>query len=102
MSKKISIREGSIETTARWIFANNPHLHHRPNITLDTIREDIRKCVDRVVNQAYKNWDINYSGTAGFTVFFLPEEENYGAIEILVEPCVGQREINYIYIEDEI
>lgn len=97
MSRKISIMEGAVDKTARWILENNKHLR---NHTYQQIKSSIQKSIDRVVEHAHLYWELNYSGTAGFTVFFMPEDENYGTIEILVDPCVSStEEINYIYID---
>ena len=89
MKRQISIREGSVERTARWIYANNTCLWNRHNISVETLKDDIQRSIDRVIKYAEKDWTLNYSGTAGFTVFFMPEDESYGTVEVLVDPAVG-------------
>ena len=96
MNRQISIRQDAVDTTVGWILANNKHLR---NHSYQQIRDSLQNCIDRVVKHANLYWELNYSGIAGFTVFFTPEDENYGTIEILVDPCVSTtKEINYTYI----
>lgn len=97
MKRQISIREGSVDKTTQWILANNKYLHSH---SYQQIRDSIQDSIDRVVKYAKLYWELNYSGTAGFTVFFMPQDENYGTIEILVDPCVSTtEEIKYVYID---
>lgn len=94
MQKKISIREGAKEIVLDWIMKNNKH---SPTFTYQTLSDSLERCIDRVKYNATKNWDITHSGTAGFTVLFTPESDDYGVIEILVDPCVS-KELKYNYI----
>lgn len=101
MKREITINKDQIEITARWIYANNTYLWKRPDVSVDTLIADIKRSIRRVVECAEKNWELNYSGTAGFTVFFMPEDEKYGVIDILVDPAVSQ-ESDYVDVEDVI
>lgn len=96
MNRQISIERHAIENTAMWIKQNNPHMK---NTSLSSLIATIEACVKRVVVHANKYWELNYSGTAGFTVFFMPESEEYGVIEILIDPSVGS-ECDYVDIEE--
>ena len=86
MKREISINKESISRAARWLTYSNRYL---ASATIEMIEADIQRSVDRVVEAAKKKWEINYSGTAGFTVFFMPEDESYGIVEVLVDPAVG-------------
>ena len=86
MNKQISINKESISRAARWLAYSNRYL---ASATIETLEADIQRSVDRVVESAKKDWQLTYSGTAGFTVFFMPEDERYGTVEVLVDPAVG-------------
>lgn len=92
--RKISIVKESIENTARWILANNSYLAGTSyNLMISSINDSI----ERVKRNAEKNWQITFSGTAGYMVIFFPEDDNYGVVEILVDPLVSkEREYTYI------
>lgn len=86
MNRQISINKESISRTSRWLAYSNRYL---ASATIETLEADIQRSVDRVVESAKKDWELYYSGTAGFTVFFMPEDESYGIVEVLVDPAVG-------------
>ena len=86
MNRQISINKESISRAARWLAYSNRYL---APATIETLEVDIQRSVDRVVGSAKKDWELHYSGTAGFTVFFMPEDDNYGTVEVLVDPAVG-------------
>lgn len=94
MEKKISVREGAKEIVLDWIIKNNKH---SSTFTYQLLSDSLENCIERVKKNAMKNWDITFSGTAGFTVLFTPESDEYGTIEILVDPCVS-KELPYNYI----
>lgn len=84
--KQISINAESIARASRWLAYNNRYLKAA---SIETLESDIQKSIDRVVESAKQDWEIHYSGTAGFTVFFMPEDDNYGIVEVLVDPAIG-------------
>ena len=86
MKREISINKESISRAARWLAYSNRYL---ASATIEMIEADIQRSVDRVIESAKQGWELHYSGTAGFTVFFMPEDENYGTVEVLVDPAVG-------------
>ena len=86
MNRQISINKESISRTARWLAYSNRYL---ASATIEMIEADIQRSVDRVVGSAKKDWELHYSGTAGFIVFFMPEDESYGIVEVLVDPALG-------------
>lgn len=86
MKREISINKESISRAARWIAYSNRYL---ASATIERVEADIQRSVDRVVESAKKDWDMHYSGTAGFTVFFMPEDDSYGIVEVLVDPALG-------------
>lgn len=86
MNKQISINKESISKAARWLAYSN---HYLASATIEKIEADIQRSVDRVVESAKKDWELTYSGTTGFTVFFMPEDESYGIVEVLVDPALG-------------
>lgn len=94
MKREIIMREDAVDRAALWIITNNKHLS---SYSYQQIKDSLQKCIERVVKHAHRHWEINYSGTAGFTVFFMPEDENCGIVEILVDPCVStNNDVNYI------
>jgi len=86
LERKISIRQGSKEATLDWIMHNNKY---SSTFTYQSLSDSLEHCIQRVKKNAMKDWDVTFSGTAGFTVFFMPEDENYGTIEVLVDPALG-------------
>lgn len=94
MERKISIRQGSKEATLDWIMHNNKY---SSTFTYQSLSDSLEHCIQRVKKNAMKDWDVTFSGTAGFTVLFTPESDDYGVIEILVDPCVS-KELEYNYI----
>lgn len=86
MKREISINKESIPRTARWIAYNNRYLKAA---SIEELESNIQRSVDRVIESAKQDWEMNYSGTAGFTVFFIPEDDNYGIVEVLVDPALG-------------
>ena len=86
MNRQISINKESISRTARWIAYNNRYLKAA---SIEELESNIQRSIDRVIESAKQGWDMHYSGTAGFTVFFMPEDESYGIVEVLVDPAVG-------------
>ena len=88
MNRQISINKESISRAARWLVYSNRYLA-LASATIEMIEADIQRSVDRVVESAKKDWELHYSGTAGFTVFFMPEDESYGIVEVLVDPALG-------------
>jgi len=86
MKREISINKESISRAAPWLAYSNRYL---ASATIEMIEADIQRSVDRVIESAKQGWELHYSGTAGFTVFFMPEDENYGTVEVLVDPAVG-------------
>lgn len=86
MNKQISINKESISRAARWLAYNNRYLKAA---SIGELESSIQRSVDRVIESAKKDWELHYSGTAGFTVFFMPEDDSYGIVEVLVDPAVG-------------
>lgn len=82
-----SIKEGSVESAARFIVANNSYMHNRSvDHVIDSIKRVIREMVDKIKNGG-EAW---YYGTAGYVVMIHQEDENYHVIEVLVDPSVSQ------------
>ena len=86
MNRQISINKESISRASRWLAYNNRYLKAA---SIEELESNIQRSIDRVIESAKQGWEMYYSGTAGFTVFFMPEDENYGTIEVLVDPAVG-------------
>lgn len=94
MKREIIMREDAVDRAALWIITNNKHIR---NFSYQQIKDLLQKSVEYVVKHAHLHWEMNYSVTAGFTVFFMPEDENCDIIEILVDPCVSTNDdVNYI------
>ena len=94
MKREIIMREDAVDRVALWLSTNNKYLL---NFSYQEIKDALQKNIERVVKHARLHWEMNYSGTAGFTVFFMPEDENCGIIEILVDPCVSTNDdVKYI------
>lgn len=98
MKRQISINRQAVDNAVLWIKQNNEYMKNK---SLADLTQMIQRSVDCVVKRAKEDWQLHYSGTAGFTVFFMPEEDYYGTVEILVDPCVGG-EYDYIDIEEEV
>ena len=98
MKKQIAINRQAVDNAAIWIKQNNDYMKNKSLVDLTQM---IQCSIDCVVKRAKEDWQLHYSGTAGFTVFFMPEEDYYGTIEILVDPCVGGQ-YDYIDIEEEV
>lgn len=98
MKRQISINRQAVDNAVIWIKQNNEYMKNK---SLADLIQMIQRSIDCVVKRAKEDWQLHYSGTAGFTVFFMPEEDYYGTIEILVDPCVGG-EYDYIDVEEEV
>ena len=86
MNRQISINKESISRASRWLAYNNRYLKAA---SIEELESNIQRSIDRVIESAKQDWGIHYSGTAGFTVFFMPEDESYGIVEVLVDPALG-------------
>lgn len=100
MKKQIAINRQAVDNAVAWIKQNNKYMKDN---SLADLTETVQCLVDNVVKRAREDWQLHYAGTAGFTVFFIPEEDHYGTIEILVDPCVGVGSgYDYVDIEEEV
>lgn len=95
--KRISIRRDAVRSAAVWIKTNNPHMRNK---VISYLEYCIWKHVNEIIEVALEHWEIMYTGGAGWTILFTPEDEEYGTIEILVDPQVGEEpDYNYVYQE---
>ena len=95
--KQISIKEGAVMYAARFISEYNKFLS---DMSFRELEADIQSYVDRVRRDAMQNWEMQYISTGGWTVTFYPEDDNYGMIEILVDPSVSKN-LNFVYVWGE-
>jgi hypothetical protein len=93
-----SIKEGSIESAARFIVANNSYMQNRSvDYMIGSIKRVIKETVDKIKN-GEEAW---YCGTAGYVVMIQQEDENYYVIEVLVDPSVSQ-DREFVNVEEVI
>lgn len=95
--REISILEGSVHDAAMWISLHNPHMQKH---SLGYIKSRIQDCIDDVIQEVRKDWEITYVSTGGWTVIFFPEDDYHGVIEVLVDPQIS-KEREYILIYEE-
>lgn len=91
-----TIKQGQIEAAARFIVANNSYLHHH---TVDSMIEKIKRTIRRMVDEINSGKDSWYTGTAGYVVTIMQEDENYYVVEVLVNPSVSQDK-EFINVEE--
>lgn len=91
-----AIKDGQIESAARFIVANNSYMHDRTtNEMIETIKRTIKRMVDEI-NNGQDSW---YTGSAGYVVTIMKEGENYYVVEVLVNPSVSQDK-EFINVEE--
>lgn len=95
--KQISIKEDAVIHAAKFISEYNKHLNY---MTFKELEDEIQSYVDKVYATAMKEWEWTYVSTGGWTVTFYPDSDNYGTIEILVDPTVSKA-LNFVYIEEK-
>ncbi|MGL5013028.1 MAG: hypothetical protein ACRC6V_01900 [Bacteroidales bacterium] len=98
MKKQIAINRQAVDNAVVWIKQNNKYMKED---SLADLTQTVQCLVDNVVKRAREDWQLHYAGTVGLTVFFMPEEDHYGTVEILVDPCVGS-DYDYVDIEGEV
>lgn len=91
-----TIKEGQIEAAARFIVANNTYMHDR---TTNEMIEKIKRTIKLMVDKINKGQDVWYSGTAGYVVTIMQEDDNYYVVEVLVSPDVSQDK-EFINVEE--
>lgn len=91
-----TIKEGQIEAVARFIIANNSYLHHH---TVDSMIVKIKCTIKRMVNNINKGRDDWYTGSAGYVVTIMEEDDNYYVVDVLVDPTVSQ-DNEFINVEE--
>lgn len=95
--KQISIKEGAVLYAAKYIAENNKFLS---DMSFKELEDEIQSYVDRVYESAMKSWEWQHLSIGGWTVTFYPDSDNYGTIEVLVDPTVSKA-LNFVYIEEK-
>lgn len=95
--KQISIKQDAVIHAAKFISEYNKYLS---DMTFKELEDDIQSYVDQIYEKAMKEWEWTYVSTGGWTVVFYPDSDNYGTIEILVDPAVSKA-LNFVYIEEK-
>lgn len=91
-----SIKQGQIEAAARFIVANNKHMHHH---TVDSVSSKIKKCIKEMINKINSGKESYYFATAGFVITIRLEDDNYYVVEVLVSPDVSSDE-EFVNVEE--
>ena len=94
MKVKHSIDVGAPLAAAKWLCENNPHMKAQgksPKDVLKLIHDSIRWLMEDVERRS--------TGTAGYTVERLWEDEDSCEVKITVDPCVGSHTC-YADVED--
>lgn len=82
-----SIKEGSIESAARFIVANN---NYKPYANIKECEDDIKRYIRRMIEQIKSGEESYILSTAGWTILIVLEDEDYYVVEVLVDTLVSQ------------
>lgn len=85
--KYFSIKEGSVESAARFIVANNSYMQNR---SVDYMIGSIKRVIKEMVEKIKNGGEAWYCATAGYVVMIQEEDEDYYVVEVLVDTLVSQ------------
>lgn len=88
MTKRISINVNSAYEAAKYDFENNKASKKE---SFEKVLDRINKSVYNIYHKAMKEWEIQYEGTGSWLVFFLPEDDSYGTITVVIEPDINSQ-----------
>lgn len=95
--KYFSIKEGSIESAARFIVANNNN--YQPYANISECEESIKRCISRMVERIKRGEEAYRCSTGGWTLLIDKEDEDYYVVEVLVDTLVSQ-DREFVNVED--
>lgn len=84
-----SIKEGSIESAARFIVSNNDY---QPYANIEECSDSIKRCIKRMIERIKNGEEAYRCSTGGWTVLIDKEDEDTGyyVVEVLVDSSVSQ------------
>lgn len=97
--RSITINVNSVFHAAKWDVENNPFTKKRGD-TIEIVQDKINDLVENLYNDVM-NGEFEYRsiGCGSYTIQFLPEDDKYGTISVLVDPSVGQNSF-YVDVKD--
>lgn len=91
-----SIKKGSVESTARFIVANN---NYQPYYNINECVERIKRCIARMIKRIKNGEEAYRCSTGGWTILIDKEDEDYYVVEVLVDTLVSQ-DREFVNVED--